>query len=481
MKTISILFFLLFLIISTSSLFSQDLQFSEKPLICKGHRTTVNEVVFSPDGKILATCGGANQIILFNSENGAILLSSNKNPMGSPINYISINYDGTLLITGGYNNKDLQILSMNKLALKTNINNYKYVDDLCFSPINNTFAVIGILKDSEKHVISLYDADSGNKIKQLYKQDSEQSLPTCIAFSPDGQYLACGVTNSIYIYNINNGEKIKVISHNNTITALDYSPDGQYIAGGDIKDVNIWNVNSGKLSKTLYGLSNYILTVDYSPNGQYIVAAGMDHKCKFKMWNTSTGALVQSIDQKGPDINSLCFSPDGKSLAMGLRTYGDLFEVTTACIYKTHSAILNQEWYNVNSSAAKLILDFPVKPEEEMKKDQYYAYYDYSLSHSGFVYQVRATKYLYSINESKRTEAINKKAVTYKKDKTNVSQSTFIVNGKQGIDLVGYKNDIRYHYRFIFINDVMYYILIISHNDSESPEETKFFNSFDVY
>jgi len=459
-----------------------NFQFQKRPLVCKGHRTSVNDVIFSPDGNVLYSCGGSNQIIAFDANNGNKLRSVNDN---SNINCIAINKDGSMLVSGGYVNPNVNIYTTSNLTLKTSIQDFESVEDICFSPTNNYFVVVGVTKSDGKYAIIIYDADNQEKAKQIYKQGNTNSLPTCLAFSPDGKYIASGVANSaqgIYIYDVSTRQQIMYIAHTSAIDALQFSPDGQYIAGGGIdNNVHIWRLKDGGLVKTLTGLYGYINSIDYTPNGYYIAATGMDHSCVFKMWDINTGQIIQSMDQKGPDINSLCFSPDGQSLAVGLRTYGDLFEVTTTAIYKTTSTIENEIWYPIASSMPNIRLEFPNQPTEAFFEDQYYKYYDFSLQHSGQVYQVRTTKYLYNVTSSKRTESTNKNANKYRADLTNVVQNKFTLGGEEGIDLVGYDGDLRYHYRFVFIGDTEYYLLFMSRNDEESMEETRFFNSFSQY
>lgn len=485
MKNLTKTLFLMMAFVAIKSVQAQtELTFSDKPLICKGHRTTVNEAVFSHDGKELITCGGNNQIIIFNSSNGEILRSTETEGQGSPVNYVSLNFNGTLLASTGFRGTSIKIRSYSSLTLKTSISDFGSVDDLCFSPTENILAIVGGIKGSEKQVIALYNAETGVKLKDLYVQGRDEALPTTLAFSKNGQYLACGLSNAnqgIIIWNLETGEKTTHISHSADVSTICFSPDGQFIAGGGTdNNICIWNCASGQKIKTLTGLNGFVSTIDYSPDGKYIAGAGMDYKCTFKMWNVSTGEVVQSIDRSGPDIMSVCFAPDGQSLAVALRTYGDAFDVTTACIYKTASSVMNDTWYTMSSTKAGFKLEFPVKVEEIISGDKYYEYFDYSLTHSYAVYQVRATRYLYSIDDNKRKETISQKVENFKADKTNISQSTFTVNGHTGTDLIGYKGNARYHYRFIFVDNVFYYILFTARNATSCPEETRFLESLQL-
>jgi len=465
----------------SSFLLAQNHSFSSSYLECKGHRTSVHDVEFSPDGKILYSCGGAYQIIAFSSDNGSELFSFTDEENGN-IHNISLNNDGSLLVSGGYSNKSIRVHNAQNLQVVQTIKDFYSVEDICFSPISNDFAVVGALPNNKQAII-IYNADTKAKINTLFVQGSNSSLPMCLAYSPDGKYIAAGFANEstgIIIYDALTGTKVRYIPHKLDINSLAYSPDGQYIAGGSKDEISIWSTSNGSLVHSLSELESYILTLDFSPDGQYIVGAGMDHSCVFKMWNVKTGALIQSMDQRGPDINGLKFSPDGQSLAVALRTYGDAFDVTTTAIYKTGDAVNNSEWYKIESSKADIRLEFPSSPKEETSGDQNYGYYDYTLSASQ-TYHVRVTEYKYTVNSSKRSETISKKVDYYKAQLSDVQVISINMGGETGKDVIGYKNGSRYHYRFIFIENKYYYLLVISRSESETPEETRFFNSFSQY
>jgi len=480
MKFLLMSFIILLLNIFQFSLFSSELKFSEKALNCKGHRTTVNQVVFNHDGSELITCGGNNEIIVFNTTNGKILRSFKKSKYS--INAISLNYNGKLLIAGGLNDKNIKIFSMNDLSLLKVINGFKSVEKLLFSPISNLFAVLGVEDKTNKQTLILYDAESGKKIKKIFtEKNKHKSYPLSVDFSSDGKYIAIGTANyaqGIHIFEVETGLQLKLIKSKDDINSLKFSPNGKYIAGGLKGVINIWDVKSGKLIKSLKGLTNYILALDYSPDGKYLAAAGMDHKSVFKLWSTSTGKLIQTVGEKGPDINSISFSPDGESLAVALRTYGNAFDVATTEIYKTNKKKLKMKWYTLVFPESEFHIDFPAKPEVSSEKNRFYEYYDYLLKDSGFVYLARSVKYMYSLTDNKKKEIMNKKLASYKIDRSEIVESNFFTDGKKGIDLITYKKDIRYHYRFIFINETFYYILVSSRNKKESVEEERFLNSF---
>ena len=58
-----------------------------------------------------------------------------------------------------------------------------------------------------------------------------------------------------------------------------------------------------------------VASVAISPNGQYVAAGSMD--AVVRIWDVSTGQLVERLRGHRSDICSVAFTPDGKGLVSG--------------------------------------------------------------------------------------------------------------------------------------------------------------------
>jgi len=58
-----------------------------------------------------------------------------------------------------------------------------------------------------------------------------------------------------------------------------------------------------------------VLSVAISPNDQYVAAGSMD--AVVRIWDVSTGQLVERLRGHWGGINSVAFTPDGKGLVSG--------------------------------------------------------------------------------------------------------------------------------------------------------------------
>ena len=104
--------------------------------------------------------------------------------------------------------------------------------------------------------------------------------------------------------------------HSANVSSVCYSPDGKTIASGcDDKTIKLWDAKAGALQTTLQGHSSSVNSVCFSPDGNTI-ASGSDDKT-FKLWDTKTGTLKTTLTGHSRDVMSVCFSPDGNTIASG--------------------------------------------------------------------------------------------------------------------------------------------------------------------
>jgi WD40 repeat protein len=173
-----------------------------------------------------------------------------------------------------------------------------------------------------------------------------------LAYSPDGTLLAVGgaeddVDAGVQIHTLATGAiRCLQTAANDVVNAIAFSPDGSTLAVGGRKHtysadfsqtsysgvLELWNVATGKRIATLDTGADYsgvldalggVNSVAFSPNGKTLAAGGNSTTTTQRggvivLWNVSSRTRIRTLPTSANNgVNSVAFSPNGSLLASG--------------------------------------------------------------------------------------------------------------------------------------------------------------------
>jgi WD40 repeat protein len=170
--------------------------------------------------------------------------------------------------------------------------------------------------------VCIWDLPSGRK--HLIKTSGfSQNRP---AFSPDGRYLAIGVSAGVELYDLKTDRPEKLLNQGGTGSqkfVAAFSPDGRWVAVGGQNRVFVWDVREGKLAHTFVGPGNWTVSLAFSPDGRRLAAGGgtVRRPAGGVVWDLATGQPVCQLPAHRDGLYGLAWSPDGQTIATGSGVY----------------------------------------------------------------------------------------------------------------------------------------------------------------
>jgi RNA polymerase sigma factor (sigma-70 family) len=274
--------------------------------------------VFTPDGKAIATVSDGKDVHLIDFESGNLIRDfvHEKLRDGSPsdfsqVNAIGFSPDGRLMATGGYaNEKGNYFARLFEVETGKELHRFEHgpkgygIGSLTFSPDGKTLATLGTQGGV---FLRLFDVGSGKERRAFPKDGELRPCPGSVAFSPDGKTVAAALT-SIHLYDTATGEERLRIDRRASV--LQFTDDGKTLTGGVSGAIYRWDTTTGKML-TPEAADSGVGQILVSADGSRVITRGQDSDGY--IWDGVTGRLLRRIPVAY--YRGLAISPDGRFLA----------------------------------------------------------------------------------------------------------------------------------------------------------------------
>jgi WD40 repeat protein len=265
---------------SSRGLFLRDLK-TDQDLILGNPDDYFTSAAFSPDGKHLAAIHQAPR------------------PEGREGLTAAISRVMTL-----WDLQTKEVLTEFPIDFKTPSGGSAYSKSLVFSPTGDLLAT----------QTAVFDVGSGTKVMDLEEESGIFDMNT-VAFNPKGGKIATCLSKHVTLWTLKTGEKRTrtTPSENNCVA---FTPDGKFLAtGGEDGIIRIWPVDGflfDNPEQTIKGQSCSVSSLAFTPNGDTLISAGGPF-VRYWDWKDARPSIEVYSDWTSNDI---VFSSDGKMAAL---------------------------------------------------------------------------------------------------------------------------------------------------------------------
>ena len=272
------------------------------------HPGGVYGLVFSRDGKVLASTGGGHTVFFWDAATGTRRLRFDAD---SGESIAAVSAEGkvateVLVDTGTFRVRD----AANGQVL------HELKGDTQGSLLSLAFSADGkrLVSSGVGRVIRVWDLAAGKEVRHWEVQLPDGVQP--VRFSPDGKTLV-GIDRhgrgAIHFWDVATGrEPFPALAHQDTTSTLTFSGDGRMLAssGGD-DQVRLWDTATGKELRH-FGKPSQMLALAFSPDGQTLASGDMEGG--LYLWDVARGQpRLEMTGHKGSVRSDCCARKCGRS------------------------------------------------------------------------------------------------------------------------------------------------------------------------
>lgn len=269
-----------------------------------GHPNAVYSVIFSPDGKQVASCSLDHTVRIWDVATHELKIFRDRH--SDAVTDLDFSADGSKLVTGGLDKivKLWEPQSGGSLGVFSGADQY-------------VSAVRFLGKEGLRFVSASWD-----KQVRIWTQSGLEATLTGhsaeiydVDTTTDGSYIAsCSIDGETRIWDVENRETIHRLNlQDEGVHSVRFSHDDQRVAtGGGDGTVVIWDVRAGHTVQRLEGHDGYVRCLAFSPDGRWLASGARDSVI---LLHDLRNGEKQALQGHRNTVYGLAFSPNSKQLA----------------------------------------------------------------------------------------------------------------------------------------------------------------------
>ena len=268
-----------------------------------GSQSEVSSVAFATDGRTLVGATNDEYVDLWDTTTWS------KRQTGSESVYevdtVAISPDGRFVAGGSWGDLTIWDAASGTVVRKLMVPG---ATGIAFSP--NGRSLVSAARDGS---VILWDTASWAQLRTIKLPDCDSGCVDALAYSPDGRTLASwSMVSSITFWDTATWT-IKTTIVTPKVVSVAFSRDWRTVAGGSTDgSITLWDTTSGAQSKTFAGSTGVVESIAFSPDGRSL--AGSTDAAVI-VWDIAKAVTLRS--HGASHVRSISISPDGKSLAAG--------------------------------------------------------------------------------------------------------------------------------------------------------------------
>ncbi|KAI9372223.1 hypothetical protein BJX61DRAFT_508192, partial [Aspergillus egyptiacus] len=290
-----------------------DISTAQCTRILRGHSDNTTAVVFSRDGKTIASLSEDGVIKLWDYPHGTCVRTLEGRD--KVLRALMLSPDGTKLAgLNGTENEDLDDEFNDTLTVwdlpsgeySHTIGPEPQVQAAAFSSNGEVFAIASPLSGK----IHFLDASSGAPIRTI----RGAGIPMDVAVSPSNNLVvSASADETLHIWDTSWISEEALDCHDHAISVVRASPDGKTLATGSVdQTVKIWNAADRTCRTTLGGHPVRVERIAFAPDGETIATGAADGSVR--IWTIATASSTPVLGATNPRSPAITFSRDGMVL-----------------------------------------------------------------------------------------------------------------------------------------------------------------------